>query len=121
MAAEQRHAAADCGPRRRSGAPGVAVSTFRHGSAERYEVVIDFSAVPAGTRVELLNASNNNNVDFDHTGKVMAFDVVGDPVDMSDPTWNRDYNGMPLVTSETMSLVPTGREKVGSSAVSVGG
>ena len=91
---------------------GVAVSTFRHGSAERYEVVIDFSAVPAGTRVELLNSSNNNNVDFDHTGKVMAFDVVGDPVDMSDPTWNRDYNGMLLAASETMSLVPTGREKV---------
>ena len=27
---------------------GVALSTFRHGSAERYEVVIDFAAVPAG-------------------------------------------------------------------------
>ena len=48
---------------------GVALSTFRHGGAERYEVVIDFSAVPAGTRVELLNASNNNNVDYDHTGR----------------------------------------------------
>ena len=31
----------------------------------------------------------------------MAFDVVGDPVDTSDPTWNTDYNGLPLAPSET--------------------
>jgi FtsP/CotA-like multicopper oxidase with cupredoxin domain len=91
---------------------GVAVDSFRHGGAERYEVVIDFSKVAAGTRVELLNLSNPNNVDYDYTGKVMAFDVTGDPVDTSDPTWNRSYDGLPLVASEIMSLQPTGKEKV---------
>ena len=91
---------------------GVAVTSFRHGGAERYEVVIDFSKVAAGSRVELLNLSNPNNVDYDYTGKVMAFDVVGDRVDTSDPTWNRNYDGLPLVASEIMSLQPTGKEKL---------
>ncbi|HEX8346752.1 MAG TPA: multicopper oxidase domain-containing protein, partial [Actinoplanes sp.] len=45
---------------------GVAVQSFRHGGAERYEVVIDFSKAPAGTkRIELLNSSNPNNRDYD--------------------------------------------------------
>jgi len=98
---------------------GVAVSSMRHGGAERYEVVIDFSKVPAGTtRVELLNDSNENNIDYAFTGKVMAFDLLDTPVTKTranydnpavkepDPTWNRDYNGFPLVASEVMSLDP---------------
>jgi FtsP/CotA-like multicopper oxidase with cupredoxin domain len=92
---------------------GVAVTSFRHGGAERYEVVIDFSKVAVGTRIELLNLSNPNNVDYDYTGKVMAFDVVGDSFDKNDPTWNRDYNGFELNPSnEVMTLKPTGAEKV---------
>jgi len=92
---------------------GVAVQSFRHGGAERYEVVVDFSKAPAGTkRIELLNSSNPNNRDYDFTGKVMAFDLVDTPIDKADPTWNRDYNGYPLAPSEIMSLQPTGREKV---------
>ena len=91
---------------------GVAVSSFRHGGAERYEVVIDFSKVAAGTRVELLNLSNDNNVDYDYTNKVMAFDVTDAPVDKSDPTWNRNYDGYALAESEIMSLAPTGAETV---------
>ena len=75
---------------------GVAVSSMRHAGAERYEVVIDFSKVKAGTRIELLNDSNPNNRDYDHTNKIMAFDVVGDAVDTNDKTWNRDYNGYAL-------------------------
>ncbi|MFB9378545.1 multicopper oxidase family protein [Kineococcus gynurae] len=91
---------------------GVAVSTMRHGGAERYEVVVDFSRVPATTkRVELLNMSNPNNVDYDFTNKVMAFDLSDEPVDTSDPTWNRNYDGFPLAPSETMSLVETGAER----------
>lgn len=66
----------------------IPVSSWRHGGAERYEVLIDFSKYPVGTRIELRNLSNKNNVDYDHTNKIMAFDVVGDPVDTSDPTWN---------------------------------
>jgi len=91
---------------------GVAVTSFRHGGAERYEVVIDFSKVAAGTRVELLNLSNDNNVDYDYTGKIMAFDVTDEPVDTSDPTWNRNYDGYTLANSEIMSLARTGKEKV---------
>ena len=62
------------------------VTSWRHGSAERYEVLIDFSGFKAGQRVELRNLSNPNNRDFDNTGKIMAFDVVDDPYDTSDPT-----------------------------------
>jgi spore coat protein A, manganese oxidase len=92
---------------------GVAVTSFRHGGAERYEVVIDFSKVAVGTRVELLNLSNDNNIDYDYTGKVMAFDVVADPFDKSDPTWNRNYNGFVLnPNNEVMNLQRTGAEKV---------
>ncbi|HRO30085.1 MULTISPECIES: multicopper oxidase family protein [Micrococcaceae] len=66
----------------------VDVAQWRHAGAERYEVLIDFSKYRAGTRVELRNRSNENNRDYDHTNKIMAFDVVDDPVDTSDPTWN---------------------------------
>jgi FtsP/CotA-like multicopper oxidase with cupredoxin domain len=66
----------------------VSVDNWRHGSAERYEVLIDFSKYKPGTRVELRNRSNENNRDYDHTNKIMAFDVVDDPFDTSDPTWN---------------------------------
>ncbi len=64
------------------------VTWWRHGSAERYEFLIDFSQYPVGSRVELRNLSNDNNRDFDHTDKIMAFDVTDEPVDTSDPTWN---------------------------------
>ena len=64
------------------------VAWWRHGSGERYEFLIDFARYPAGTRVELRNLSNENNRDFDHTDKIMAFDVTDEPVDTSDPTWN---------------------------------
>ena len=83
---------------------GVAVTSMRHGGAERYEFVIDFSKAPASTtRIELLNGSNKNNIDYEHTGKVMAFDLIDGPVTKTranfdvpttqeaDPTWNRNY------------------------------
>ena len=96
---------------------GVAVQSFRHAGAERYEVVIDFSKVPASsttTRIELLNGSNDNNIDYDFTNKVMAFDVLPSSatVNKSDPTWNRNYNGYTLVNSDIMRLQPKGNEKV---------
>jgi FtsP/CotA-like multicopper oxidase with cupredoxin domain len=56
------------------------ITQWRHGSAERYEILINFTDVPAGTRVELRNLSNPDNRDFSNTGKVMAFDVVDGPV-----------------------------------------
>jgi len=102
---------------------GVAVPSMRHLGGERYEVVIDFSKVPAGTkRIELTNLSNKNNRDYDHTGKVMAFDLLDTPVTKTranfdtgvtepDPTWNRDYHNFPLVKSDIMSIPTTGHVK----------
>ncbi|MFI7579399.1 multicopper oxidase domain-containing protein [Kocuria kalidii] len=65
------------------------VNNYRHAGAERYELLIDFRRYRTGQRIELRNLSNDNNVDYDHTHQIMAFDVVDEPVDTSDPTWNR--------------------------------
>jgi len=54
------------------------VRRYRHGMAERYEVVIDFSKYPIGERVVLQNLALRNNDGFEHTNKVMAFDVVSE-------------------------------------------
>ena len=53
------------------------VREYRHAGAERYELLIDFSQYAAGTKVQLLNRSNLNNKDYDHTNKIMEFRVVG--------------------------------------------
>jgi spore coat protein A len=99
---------------------GVAVQSMRHGVAERYEVVIDFAKVPAGTkRIELLNDSNKNNIDYEFTDKVMAFDLLDGLVTKTrtnfatgetepDPTWDRDYDQFKLVDSEIMTLPVAG-------------
>lgn len=63
-----------------------AVANWRQGMAERYEVLIDFSKYAVGDRVELRNLSNDNNRDFDNTGKVMMFEVVGDAFNPADRT-----------------------------------
>ncbi|MBG6216243.1 FtsP/CotA-like multicopper oxidase with cupredoxin domain [Arthrobacter sp. CAN_A6] len=80
------------------------VANYRHAGAERYEVLIDFRRYTTGQRIELRNLSNKNNVDYDFTNKIMAFDVVGDTVDTTDPTWNTVPTA--LVPSEAMSLKP---------------
>ncbi|MFF2243492.1 multicopper oxidase family protein [Arthrobacter sp. NPDC058130] len=80
------------------------VVSWRHGGAERYEVLVDFRKYKAGQRIELRNLSNKNNVDYDFTNKIMAFDVTDEPVDTSDPTWNRIPTT--LANSEAMSLLP---------------
>jgi spore coat protein A, manganese oxidase len=78
------------------------VTSWRHGSAERYEIVIDFAKYLPGQRVILQNTSPTNNDDYEHTNKVMAFDVVGDSFD-------RAGNSVPSVLSTSnavMDLVP---------------
>ena len=53
----------------------VPVTSWRHGMAERYEVVIDFSKC---TRpVDLVSGEVKNNVDYLHTRKIMRFTPVG--------------------------------------------
>jgi len=78
------------------------VGEWRHATAERYEVLIDFSRYRPGQRIELQNLSNPNNRDFDDTDKVMTFLVTDAPFSKKDPTWRR----MPdtLVTSDVMRL-----------------
>lgn len=80
------------------------VANYRHAGAERYEVLIDFRKYATGQRIELRNLSNKNNVDYDFTNKIMAFDVVDTPVDTTDATWNTVPAA--LVPSEAMSLKP---------------
>jgi FtsP/CotA-like multicopper oxidase with cupredoxin domain len=57
------------------------VRSMRHAMAERYEVIIDFAKYPVGRRVVLQNTSPKNNINYEHTNSVMAFDVVGDDFD----------------------------------------
>ncbi|APX00739.1 bilirubin oxidase [Arthrobacter sp. QXT-31] len=78
------------------------VTSWRQAGAERYEILIDFSKYPVGKRVELRNLSNKNNVDYDYTGRIMAFDVTSEPVDTSGP----GARVLPtlLAASGTMSL-----------------
>src|SRR3954447_9469342 len=60
------------------------VTSIRHGMAERYEIVIDFAKYPVGRRVILRNSSPKNNITYENTNKVMAFDVVADDFDPRD-------------------------------------
>jgi FtsP/CotA-like multicopper oxidase with cupredoxin domain len=61
--------------------PPQMVASWRHSSAERYEVMVDFGKCRVGDKVELRNASPNKNRDFLHTGKVMQFRVKTEPTD----------------------------------------
>lgn len=79
-----------------------AVTSWRHGSGERYEFLIDFSQYQPGQVVRLFNASLENNVDFRHTNKIMAFRITDEPVDTSDPTWSTIPQT--LAASSVMSL-----------------
>jgi spore coat protein A, manganese oxidase len=78
------------------------IDQWRVSTSERYEILIDFRRYLPGRRVVLRNLSNDNNVDYADTDKVMAFDVTDEPVDKGDPTWNTVPHD--LVTSEVMEL-----------------
>ncbi len=81
------------------------VAEWRHASAERYEVLVDFSRYRPGQRIVLRNLSNPNNVDYDHTDKVMAFDVTDEPFSTRDATWQHLPDT--LVGSDVMRLDPS--------------
>ena len=89
------------------------ISNWRHGNAERYEILIDFRGM-AGKQVYLNNLSNPNNRDFDNTNKIMRFDVVADDVIGPDTAGSRTLTSIPstLVSSETMDLTQTSAMKV---------
>ncbi len=54
------------------------VASWRQGTAERYEILVDFRKLKAGQTVDLRNLSNKNNIDFADTDKIMRFQVVPD-------------------------------------------
>ncbi len=66
------------------------VKRFRHGVAERYEVIIDFAKYPIGKRVVLQNLSNPNVINFPTTRNVMAFDVTSEAT-------SKKFNSIPPV------------------------
>ncbi|WP_353951234.1 multicopper oxidase family protein [Knoellia sp. S7-12] len=79
------------------------VTSLPHSNGERYEVVIDFAKYAIGRRVTLRNSSPRNNVDYTHTDKVMAFDVVSEARTTS-------KNSVPNVLNPNnaiMALTPT--------------
>ena len=53
----------------------VAVSSYRHGMAERYDVIIDFSRFAVGTKITLLNTATDDTM-----REVMQFVVTGPAV-----------------------------------------
>jgi FtsP/CotA-like multicopper oxidase with cupredoxin domain len=52
------------------------LSDFRIGMAERYEILLDFSKDAPGRTVDLSNLGVPNSRDYDHTNKIMRFQVV---------------------------------------------
>ncbi len=61
------------------------VTSWRHGGAERYEVMVDLSGCRLGDTVELRNTSPAKNRDYLHTGKVLQLRVTAEP---TDTRWN---------------------------------
>jgi spore coat protein A, manganese oxidase len=81
-------------------------TSLRFGMAERYEIVIDFAKYPVGTRVVLENRGLPNNIDFDNTGVVMAFDVAAEATNTLNntvpPVLNPDNAVMRLTAGEAV-------------------
>ena len=62
------------------------VTQLKVGMAERYEVVVDFAAIRVGQKIQLVNGGVKNATDYDHTGKVMQFEVSGPASDTRNNT-----------------------------------
>jgi spore coat protein A len=59
------------------------VTSIRHGMAERYEVVIDFTKYPDNALLTLKNLSPDNNEDFSTIMQAMRFRVRGDATSLA--------------------------------------
>lgn len=82
------------------GAP-VRTKDLRIGMAERYDLIVDFSQYPIGTKVILQNLGLPNNKDYDGTNQVMRFDVVSQEFDeISIPNTLRPF--APLLRSSAV-------------------
>ena len=77
-------------------------------------MIIDFSKYPIGRRVVLQNTSPKNNRNFANTDKIMAFDVVSEPTDLSN-------NSIPDVLNPdnpVMALQPSAGSRAPASSAS---
>jgi spore coat protein A, manganese oxidase len=70
------------------------LSDFRIGMAERYEILLDFSKDAPGKTVDLSNLGVPNSRDFDHTNKIMRFQVVA-PGTLPNPQTQTPAPAMP--------------------------
>jgi FtsP/CotA-like multicopper oxidase with cupredoxin domain len=61
------------------------ITSWRHATAERYEVMVDFKGCRIGDMIELRNSSARNNRDFAYTHLVMQFRVSAEA---QDSRWN---------------------------------
>jgi FtsP/CotA-like multicopper oxidase with cupredoxin domain len=80
----------------------VEVGQWRQSSGERYELLLDFSRYRPGQQVVLRNLGNRNNIEFDDTDKVMAFEVTDAPFSKRDHTWHRVPQA--LVSTHAMEI-----------------
>jgi FtsP/CotA-like multicopper oxidase with cupredoxin domain len=91
-----------------------AVTTYRHAPAERYEFLVDFSKYARGTVIHLINRSNPNNRDYDHTNKIMRFVVTDgafDPTNNTVPT-ELDIGAHASATMALASATPKRRRSM---------
>ena len=82
----------------------VGVKKYRQLSGERYEIIVDFSKYPVGTKIDLRNSMAGINVAYANTNKVMQFEVIGDAFDPANnslpATLNPDGDIMKLTTAD---------------------
>jgi spore coat protein A, manganese oxidase len=105
------------------------VTEYRHGQAERYEIVIDFAKYKIGDKVELRNLSNPNNIDFTHTDKIMMFEVAGEATrltdnhipDVLDPGKKDFYNPMKFSAADATGVGASLRVLRGAGIWSING
>jgi FtsP/CotA-like multicopper oxidase with cupredoxin domain len=90
--------------------PPVHVREYRHAGAERYELLIDFARYSAGAVVNLMNRSNLNNKDYDHTNKIMQFRVVGTaPANLNGNTMSPRVDPHDIMTTPVNTATRTRR------------
>jgi spore coat protein A, manganese oxidase len=81
------------------------LTNWRHGAAERYEIVIDFTNC-RGKKITMKNASPKNNRNFTNTNKVMMFDVEPDvwvpPTNAVDDNSNFVLAGEPIANNNSV-------------------
>ena len=80
---------------------------LRCGMAERYEIVIDFAQYNPGTKIQLRNLGVPNSRDFDHTDKVMQFEVTADAFKEDNDNAFADADGNLNPANEIMLLDET--------------